>query len=362
MKIALFHSTLPSPDRKVGGVEVVVHRLANALALRDELTVTVYSLTSCPSDARYQHVQLYEQTPALWQRPSLRWFLLPMLLNRHSFRDHDVLHLHGDDWFFVRRLLPTVRTLHGSALEEARTATSWKRWLAQTLLYPLEHLSARLATVPLAVGPHTAELYRIPTLVNNGVDLELFQPGATAEDPTLLFVGTWKGRKRGHYLFETFVDEILPRVPQARLVMVSDTVSDDCRHHSNVTVADHPTDAELAQLYQKAWVFSYPSVYEGFGIPYVEAMATGTAVCCTPNDGARYVLEEGEYGLFADDDEFGETCVRLLMDDELRSSLVRRGLERAQDFSWSHIAERHVEHYEHAQSTSSFPLQYAFPS
>ncbi len=360
MKIALFHSTLPSPDRKVGGVEAVVHRLGNALAEQSGHTVTVFSLTSCPPDAQYRHVRLFEEAPQLWQRPLLRWFVLPFLLNRHSFQDYDVLHLHGDDWFFWRRSLPTVRTLHGSALEEARTATSWKRWLAQHLLYPLEHLSARLATLPLAVGPHTAELYHIPNLVNNGVDRELFHPGPKAEDPTLLFVGTWEGRKRGQFLFHSFRNEILPRLPEARLVMVSDTVSAPCRQHPRVRVPQHPSDEELARLYQKAWVFAYPSVYEGFGIPYVEAMATGTAVCCTPNEGARYVLNDGEYGLFADDADFGDACVRLLTDESLRSSYVHKGLDRAQDFSWSTIAETHLDYYEQAQrSTPSISLQHA---
>lgn len=360
MKIALFHSTLPSPDRKVGGVEAVVHRLGNALARRDEHSVTVFSLTDCPPEADYRHVQLYVERPALWKQPLLRWFVLPLLLNRHSFRDYDVLHLHGDDWFFWRRSLPTVRTLHGSALHEARTASSWKRWLAQHLLYPLEHLSARLATLPLAVGPHTAELYHIPDLINNGVDQELFQPGSTADLPTLLFVGTWEGRKRGHFLFDTFVNDILPRRPDTQLVMVSDTVSEACRRHPRVMVPNHPSDEELARLYQQAWVFAYPSVYEGFGIPYVEAMATGTAVCCTPNDGARYVLDDGEYGLFAGDDDFGDACVRLLTDETLRTSYVQKGLERAQDFSWSTIADTHLEYYEQIQSSSpSTSLQYA---
>lgn len=352
MKIALFHSTLPSPDRKVGGVEAVVHRLANALAQRDETRVTVFSLTPSPTEAAYQHVQLYEEVPALWQQPTLRWFVLPVLLNRHSFQDYDVLHLHGDDWFYWRRMLPTVRTLHGSALEEARTATSWKREVAQYLLYPLEHLSVRLASLPLAVGPHTAELYRIPHLVNNGVDRDLFRPGPTADRPTLLFVGTWEGRKRGQFLYRTFVNDILTRRPDAHLVMVSDTVSEACRQHPSVTVPDHPSDADLARLYQHAWVFAYPSVYEGFGIPYVEAMATGTAVCCTPNDGARYVLDDGAYGLFADDEEFGDACVRLLKDESLRASYVKKGLDRAQDFSWSTIADTHLAYYEQAQSSS----------
>lgn len=354
MKIALFHSTLPSPTRKVSGVEVVVHQLANHL-VRAGHSVTAFSLTPCPDEALYEHVHLFRSWPGLLHRPLLRMFALPALLNRISFRDFDVVHFHGDDWFYVRRSTPSVRTLHGSALEEARTATSWKRRAAQYLLYPLERLAARLATLTLAIGPETIGLYPGSQLVNNGVDLSLFRPDAKAPRPEILFVGTWEGRKRGAFLFDTFVREVLPKVPDATLNMVSDRVSDACGDHPSVTFWAHPSDPELAALYRRAWVFAYPSNYEGFGLPYLEALASGTAVLCSPNDGADHVLEAGTYGLIAEDDDFGETLVHLLRTESLRAHLEREGLRRAASFSWDEVAQTHVRFYEAARSASTVP-------
>jgi glycosyltransferase involved in cell wall biosynthesis len=62
---------------------------------------------------------------------------------------------------------------------------------------------------------------------------------------------------------------VLPQTPDATLYMVTD----QCPDHPQVERIDRPTDEELASLYRSAWVFAYPSVYEGCGIPYVEAMA-----------------------------------------------------------------------------------------
>ena len=284
MRIALFHSTLPSPTRKVGGVEVVVHQLANHLVHAGH-AVTVFSLSPRPDDARYDHKQLFARWPRLITSPFLRLFVLPILLNGVSFRDYDVVHFHGDDWFYLRRSVPSVRTLHGSALEEARTARSWKRRLVQRLLYPLEHLAVRLSTTALAIGPKTARLYPRTVLVNNGVDLTRFRPGPKSPQPRILFVGTWGGRKRGEFLFDLFRDQVLPVVPDATLVMVCDHVSDACASHPNVAFHARPSDEQLAQLYREAWVFAFPSTYEGFGLPYVESMASGTAVLTSPNDG-----------------------------------------------------------------------------
>jgi glycosyltransferase involved in cell wall biosynthesis len=344
MKIALYHTTLPTPDHKVGGVEVVVHRLANTL-VRQGHSVTVFSLSPAPDDALYATVQLFRRGASLLRRPLLRMSVLPLLLNLISFRGYDVVHFHGDDWFYLRRSVPSVRTLHGSALHEARTATSWKRWVGQLLTYPLEHLAVRLATRALAVGPETTRLYPRTHLINNGVNLSLFQPGEKAARPTVVFVGTWAGRKRGAFLFGRFVEEVLPRVPDARLVMVSDYVSDSCAAHPNVEYWAHPSDAELAELYRRAWVFAYPSTYEGFGLPYIEALASGTAVLCSPNDGADHVLERGAFGLVVDDSDFGGALATLLRSEASRALQERAGLDRAAQFSWDAVARAHLDHY-----------------
>ncbi|MFP4228438.1 MAG: glycosyltransferase family 4 protein [Salinivenus sp.] len=344
MRIALFHSTLPSPTRKVGGVEVVVHQLANHLVQAGH-AVTVFSLTPQPDDALYEHEHLFPGWPSLLSRPLLRLFVLPALLNRVSFRDFDVVHFHGDDWFYLRRSVPSVRTVHGSALEEARSAESWKRTLMQHLLYPLEHLSVRLATVGLAIGPKTATLYPSTVLANNGVDLERFQPGPKTPAPSILFVGTWTGRKRGRVLFDIFRREVLPSVPNATLVMVSDHVSDACADHPSVEYWARPSDAELAALYRQAWVFAFPSTYEGFGLPYIEAMASGTAVLSSPNDGARHVLADGTYGEIVEDADFGTALIDLLRSSDRRKALETGGLERAQTFAWPAVVSAHEAHY-----------------
>lgn len=346
MKIALFHTTLPEPGRKLGGVEVAVHRLANELARHPGDEVTLFSLTPKPETALYRHVQLFERYPWLRANRAARLFLLPFLLNTLRLDGFDVLHLHGDDWFFFRRGTASVRTLHGSALKEARSATSVKRRLAQYVIFPLEHLSTRLATVPLAVGPETAALYGITHLADNGVDPGLFRPGAKAEDPTVLFVGTWAGRKRGAFLFRTFTEYVAPRMPEARLLMVSD----HCPEHEQVDFVRFPSDEALAALYRRAWVFAYPSVYEGFGIPYVEAMASGTAVLCSANDGAQYVLDGGTYGIITEDRAFGEQLLRLLRDESERRRLEEEGTRRAAQFSWAAVAARHRAVYQQART------------
>ena len=342
MRIALFHTTLPEPDRKLGGVEVAVHRLANELARTGEDQVTVFSLTPAPADGLYEHRRLFPR--AAWLRQWLlgRWLVLPLLLNLVRFGRQDVIHLHGDDWFFVRRSAPTVRTLHGSALREARHATSLKRRVTQYAFYPMERLSARLATVTAAVGEETAAIYGVEELVDNGIDLERFRPGPKSTAPSVLFIGTWDGRKRGKWMFEQFVGSILPRVPEAELWFVSDK----CPSHPSVRFFHYPDDEDLASLYRRAWVLAYPSTYEGFGIPYLEAMASGTAIVSSPNGGARHVLSGGAYGVIAPDDSFADLVVDLLNDGGKRRVLEAGGPERASHFAWSKVAARHRRLYE----------------
>ena len=99
---------------------------------------------------------------------------------------------------------------------------------------------------------------------------------------------------------------------------------------------------QLAELYRSAWVFCLPSTYEGFGVPYVEAMAAGTAVVATsPNEGAREVLADGKYGAFVADGQLGETLRHLLTDAALRAEFERRGDVRSRDYAWTHVARRY---------------------
>ena len=138
-------------------------------------------------------------------------------------------------------------------------------------------------------------------------------------------VGTNDGRKRGRWLAEIFAREVAGHVPDAELVMVSDgnVGIEGVRCLGRVSLE------RLIELYAAAWVFCMPSTYEGFGVPYIEAMAAGTPVVATDNPGARDVLGGGAYGLLPSDAELGATLRELLLDAELRESFAERGRTRA---------------------------------
>ncbi|MEP6617718.1 MAG: glycosyltransferase family 4 protein [bacterium] len=340
-RVLMFHTTLPLPGRKPGGVEVAVHRLANALVALG-VPVTVASLTDAPSDARYVHRRLFAGLP--WLRDSRfgRLVLLPFLLNAMSLGDADVVHYHGDDWFIVRRPRASVRTLHGSALREAERATRLRRRLGQYAVYPLERLAGRLSTIAVAVGGDAARLHGITRVIGNGVDPTLFAPGAKSATPTILYVGTWEGRKRGRWMYELFVDRIAPHHPTVELHFIADVQPP---HHARVRYERFPDDAALATAYRESWVFALPSTYEGFGIPYLEAMSSGTAVLATPNTGARELLGDGQFGMLATDAEYDDALLRLLGDDTERQRVADAGLARSRAFGWPDVARAYLAVY-----------------
>ena len=131
-------------------------------------------------------------------------------------------------------------------------------------------------------------------------------------------------------------------------------VSDKSDAHPNVIWHRYLTEPALAALLAQAWVFCYPSVYEGFGIPYIEAMASGTAIVTTNNEGAREVLCDGEFGIICKDEEFGQRLVEILGDGFVRERFSELGLARAKNFNAEVVANRYLDIYKvanHADCT-----------
>jgi glycosyltransferase involved in cell wall biosynthesis len=134
---------------------------------------------------------------------------------------------------------------------------------------------------------------------------------------------------------------VLPAHPDAELWCVSD----ECEESEAVRWIRTPTDAELDQLYRRAWVFCLPSRYEGFGLPYVEAMARDVPVVATPNPGACFLTRDGRDGVLAADDRLGIALSTLLRDAGRRAVLGSAGRRRAEEFTWERSAERHEAAY-----------------
>ena len=108
-------------------------------------------------------------------------------------------------------------------------------------------------------------------------------------------------------------------------------------------------DADLVRLYQQARVLVMPSLYEGFGLPVIEAMACGTPVVCSRIGALEEVA--GDAALFVDPEsvpDMAGAIGRVLTEPALASDLSARGLRRAAGFTWETTARRTLELYREA--------------
>lgn len=104
---------------------------------------------------------------------------------------------------------------------------------------------------------------------------------------------------------------------------------------------------DLPLIYNLADLFVFPSYYEGFGIPVLEAMACGTPVISSNTSAMPEVV--GDAGVLFDPhrkEEIAETIFRVLSDESLRQQMILKGLERVKDFSWERAARETIRVYE----------------
>jgi glycosyltransferase involved in cell wall biosynthesis len=276
--------------------------------------------------------------------------VFPFQVAQQDFSGFDVLHAQGDDQFIPRRRkLPVVRTMHGSAWAEA-IHNGWqlgsaKRFVVHSLFYICELAANLRADQTIAVSHDTRRYYsKIHHVIPNGVAISRFADlgEERSREPSILFVGDLDSRKRGRLLLKVFLERVRPVLPNAMLWLICPERV-DCDGVLSLGSVD---DDRLAALYRAAWVFCLPSSYEGFGRPYVEAMAAGAAVVATPNPGAREVLQNGKYGAIVDDEQLGDTLCTLLRSAEIRQSYASQALERAHSFSWENVAIEYERVYE----------------
>lgn len=183
-------------------------------------------------------------------------------------------------------------------------------------------------------------------------------PAADAGDPTILYVGRADPYKNLVGLVEAFAQVVRRHSGPVRLVIAgppdprypeAERRAVDLAIRDRVQWTGYLDDAQLVRVYQRARVLAMPSLYEGFGLPVLEAMACGTPVVCS----AIGALEElaGDAALLTApgrSDALADALLRVLADPGLAADLRRKGLDRAARFTWQRTAERTLAVYEAA--------------
>lgn len=332
LKIAMTSFYLPS-ESKIGA-GWAAHRLANAFASAGH-RVTMWSPSRKPDDAIYHHVHV----PISGRNRVLKWSLK---IRKFDFHGFEALICHGDDHFRRReQSLLHIRILHGSCFYEAIYIKGFRERIRMIWLGVTELISAIKTPVVVGVSSHSIKIYPwLRKVIPNSVDLEVFYPDHKTKksiQPSILFVGTCKGRKRGSLLKQIFTSEIKSAYPNAKLWMVCE----DCETGDEIHCTGKISTEELVSLYRKAWIFCLPSTYEGFGIPYIEAMSCGTPVVATSNPGSIEVLDNGTFGVITTTVELGNALKRLLSDQATRAEMTKKGIIRSMDFSNESIIKQY---------------------
>lgn len=222
---------------------------------------------------------------------------------------------------------------------------------ADRVICPSESTAAELSDL-LGVGGDRIRVvpHGVSMPVPDAVEAEAFVAKRGIPEPYVLWVGTQEERKNVGTVIEAF-GRVAARDSSVSLVLhgnqgwLGDEVAE--RIHTlglqSRTFASEGslTRAEMAFLYSRATVFVFPSLYEGFGLPVLEAMACGAPVV-TSN---RSALPEsaGDAGLLVDPASavaVADAILALIDDADRRTELRRRGRARAAGFSWDVTARR----------------------
>ena len=250
---------------------------------------------------------------------------------------------------------------------------------ARSFLWVATHRSDRIMTVSEASKRDILEYFNVPPqkidVIYNGID-ERFSTPPPEEDlvlvreryqldgPFILYAGNIKPHKNLGRLIEAF--HILratgPEFEPVKLVIIGDEIAKYAalrhavhRHklHKHVRFFGFVPARTLVSLYRLASVFVFPSLYEGFGLPPLEAMASGTPVITSNVSSLPEVV--GDAAVLIDPlrpDDIADAMRRVLSDSALRADMSRRGLERAKQFSWERSVRRVREIYDEVLSRS----------
>ena len=332
------------PPVGAGGVGYQVDLLAREMVRRGH-DVTLFVTHEPPPGVPYRCVEVgLARTGRLYRMAGTG-----IAFARLDLGDFDVVHAHGDDWRMGRRT--RVRTFYGCALMEARTATTWSRRVAQVGHYCFELMSS-IGACGVVISSNTRTWLPLARqVVPCGFDPRIFfaDPATIrTTHPSILFVaGRLGGRKRGTLMLDAFA-EVRRQLPDARLSIVSR----DLVRQPNVDCLSHVPPSTLGDLYRSHWVLCSTSSYEGFGLPYVEALASGLPVVTTTNPGAREVLEDGRLGLLCRPEELAPSLVSLLRRPDERDRMAQRGVEAAGRYQLARVAARYEEIYRVAAGTN----------
>lgn len=295
-----------------------------------------------------------------WARILWEQTMLPHQMDAHQI---DLMHFADYALPVLYKTRPWIISVHDLAYRiYPETFSRGKLWTKLALVKPSLHKAAKIITGSENTKQDIMKFYGIPpeqiAVTTYGVDLERFNPLSVSQVQTgleryglepgyILFIGTLEPRKNIISVIRAY-HHLRSNGCQQKLVigggngwLYSDIFKqvEELKLVEDIIFTGYLPDADLPLLYNGAGVFVYPSLYEGFGLPPLEAMACGTPVVTSNVSSLPEVV--GTAGLMVpplDAMAIAEAIGRVLTDHQFADQLSIQGIQRAQDFSWEKTA------------------------
>jgi glycosyltransferase involved in cell wall biosynthesis len=365
MNIGLSTSVI---QRGETGVAQYVFALLRGLLARndgDKFTIFVLKEDLALFDFARGHCRIVEVPEKF--RPPIRDILwhqtvLPKLVRRHRL---DVLHVPSYRRMLWPRPCTLVATIHDLAPFRVPRKYDWKRMLyGKVVARRLAHRQDRIIAVSQNTANDIRNFFRVPAerlrTIYNGLDHGRFFPGTRShatefvalrydlKQPFFLYIARLEHPGKNHVrLIEAFNRFKSETKSNWQLVLGgSDWHGADVIHalirqspyRNAIRCVGFVADSELPAFYRAAEAFVYPSLYEGFGFPPLEAMACGCPALCSWRGSLGEVAGEAATLDPENIPDLAQQLKRLATDQEFREHLRATGLERAQTFDWQRTA------------------------
>ena len=353
----------------VSGIGRTTLELVEALAKVDDLPfeITLFShnfkgIGAKNMDVPFRKKHLYLRNRENWNK------LIAKFPIREWFTGYDLQHI-THNFEYVRHPEKCIVTLHDALfmkLQEKAFGHDKMKVIVPPFIQRCKHVitcsesSKRDIVETIGINPEKV------SVIYWGINHNVFKPlenkvyiarklqeKYNLQSPYILSVSCNAERKRTDKLVRAYIEYGESNVPQNDLVLVwrnppQDLLEDiaKSKYCDNIHILKNVSDNDLALLYNGAKVFVFPSVYEGFGLPLIEAIACGTPVVTCKNSSLDEIAQDAAIYL---DEPVVQSLVKILSTIDANQfpweGLIEKGLQRAQQFNWQNTAKETIKIY-----------------
>lgn len=274
-----------------------------------------------------------------------------------------ILHFTADSGPLVSPRMPSVVTVHGVASRHigvARGSVQERVWRARVAA--AIRSTDELVTVSHAAARDISDVFDVDpgriTVIHHGISHGVFAGDVPLSSelegrvtgPYVLYLGNVEPRKNLVALVRAFERRELKDlgvglVIAGRRAWRYASTMEEISRSPNTTYIDFVSDSDRTALMRGASLFAFPSLYEGFGLPVLEALAAGTPVACTRNGSLAEVAGPAWEIVGDTESDLARDIAAALQDDVWRSEITETGPAWARRFTWEESIRRHAEVY-----------------